>query len=246
MRGKVRLAVGTQMHAHRAGLVLSGTLTLQGFCPWGALGPRPQCPIGAGSGDAAGRIAPAARRKPRDPPAQCWVLAGLDPPHCHPPLGGGGRWPGGTGSPVGSDFSPGSSARLPPHSCPLLLLLLAGEACPSSGPTPGTWPSSPRAAPVLLPCTALRMPSASLGPRGVMSGETPKPPTGLPRKGGGGQGTAWAVVVGGVGRELTCSPHATVRHPSPASCHCTALSRACLLFGSRQEGAVALLGLARS
>lgn len=40
-----------------------------------------------------------------------------------------GVW-GWAGNPIGSDFSPGSSARLPPHSCPLPLLLLARRSVP--------------------------------------------------------------------------------------------------------------------
>ena len=174
------------------------------------------------------------------------VLAGLDPPRHRPPRAGAGL--GRTGSPVGSDFSPGSSARLPPHSCPLPLLLLAGGACPSSGPIPGTWPSLPKAAPTPPPCTAPLTPSASPGPRGVMSGATPDPPPGAPmgpREGRGRTGHPLGSGSGGAGWVLTCLPHAAVGHP-PASCRCAALSPACLLAGSRQEGAVAPPEPARS
>lgn len=47
------------------------------------------------------------------------------------------------------------------------------------------------------------------------------------------------------GCKLAHLPHASVGHP-PASCCRAALSPACLLAGSRQEGAVAPLELARS
>lgn len=172
------------------------------------------------------------------------MLAGLDPPHRHPPRAGAGL--GGTGSPVGSDFSPGSSARLPPHSCPLPLLLLAGGACPSSGPIPGTWPSSPKAAPTPLACTAPLTPSASPGPQGVMSGETPDPPPRAPMGPSKGRGRMGHLLGSGRGGcKLAHLPHASVGHPL-ASCCRAALSPACLLAGSRQEGAVAPPELARS
>lgn len=174
---------------------------------------------------------PRHRGEPWDPPAQ--RRAGLDPPRRHPPRAGAGL--GGTGSPVGSDFSPGSSARLPPHSCPLPLLLLAGGACSSSGPIPGTWPSSPKAAPTPPPCTALRTPSASPGPQAVMSGETPRPTPGTAQ---GRTGHPLGSGQGGAGWVLTCLPHTAVGHP-PMSCRRTALSPGCLLAGSRQEEAVA-------
>jgi len=193
----------------------------QGLSPcWGiALGPHPWSPVDAGSGDAAGREAPAVGGELWDPPARHWVLVGLDPPRHCPPQAGAGL--GGTGSPVGSDFSPGSSARLPPHSCPLPLLLLAGGACPSSGPIPGTWPSLPKAAPTPPPCTAPLMPSAFPGPRGVMSGETPDPPPGAPMghgRGGGERGTPLARD-GGVrgGCLLACSTPLLGIPPRPAA-----------------------------
>lgn len=147
-----------------------------------------------------------------DPPAR--HRAGPDPLRRHPPWAGAGL--GGTGSPVGSDFSPGSSARLPPHSCPLTLLLLAGGACPYSGPIPGTWPSSPKAAPTPPPCTALLTPSASPGPRGVMSGKTsPHTPGGASRtcKGRGADGAPPWLGQGSAGGVLVCLPHAVVGHP---------------------------------
>lgn len=172
------------------------------------------------------------------PLAQCWVLAGLDPPHCHPLWAGAGL--GGTGNAVGSDFSPGSLAWLPPHSCPFPLLLLAGGTCPSSGPIPGTWPNLPKAAQTSPPCTARLMPSASPGLRGVMSGETLGAVMRL-CKGRGQTGHPLGLWQRGWHRG-SC---ATFGHPSSS---CTTLSPGCLLPApsSRQEGAVALLETARS
>lgn len=243
---KVRLVVGTQMWPQGSlGVPVEPvqTLTLLGHCPWA----MSSIPCWCWQQGHCKQGSPGSRGEPWDPPAQRYLTAGLDPPRRHPPRAGAGL--GGTGSPVGSDFSPGSSARLPPHSCPLLLLLLAGGVCPSSGPIPGMWPSSPKAAPTPLPCTALLTPSASPGPRGVMSGETPHPPlwgTHGTVQGEGADGPpGWVWVGEGAGWVLAFSPYTTVGHP-PMSCHRAALSPACLLPGSRQEGAVAPPESARS